>query len=379
MLTGPGSDLAAEVLTYGPSVVVEAPEELRADVLARLQGILERAEAGPMSETPTGPSCTPPASRSPGCWPSCPTSTPAARCASSTPPRRSGVDPDQLDKDLRVLFMCGLPGGYPDDLINVDLDALEGDRIIRVDNADYLARPVSFAPSEAAALVVALQALAQSAAPETQEVVRRTLAKFEAAGQTAAAERVHVEATPEPGSELVPVLQGAIDRGHQLELDYHVASRDEHTTRVVEPRAVTRVGDATYLDAWCHTAGGDRVFRLDRILRATELDTPVSEQAGSARDLGSGWFGGEGSATTVTVRLAPPAHWVTEYYPVTDARPGPGGSLDVDLEVASEAWLRQLLFRVAPHASVVAPREFADSFIASAQAAVRLYTEPGVR
>jgi proteasome accessory factor B len=46
VITGPGSDLAAEVLTYGPSVVVEAPEELRADVLGRLQGILERAEAG---------------------------------------------------------------------------------------------------------------------------------------------------------------------------------------------------------------------------------------------------------------------------------------------------------------------------------------------
>ena len=288
-----------------------------------------------------------------------------------------GVDPDQLDRDLRVLFMCGLPGGYPDDLINVDLDALEGERIIRVANADYLARPVSFAPSEAAALVVALKALAETAAPETRDVVRRTLDKLEAAGQTAAAERVHVEATPEPGSELVPLLQGAIDRGHQLELDYHVASRDEHTTRVVEPRAVTRVGDATYLDAWCHTAGGDRVFRLDRILRATELDTPVSDLAGHARDLGSGWFAG--SATTVTVRLAPPAHWVTEYYPVTATRPAPGGSLDVDMEVASEAWLRQLLLRVAPHATVVVPREFADSFTASARAAVRLYTDPDVR
>ena len=45
MVTGPGSDLASEVLTYGPSVVVESPEELRTDVLGRLQGILERTEA----------------------------------------------------------------------------------------------------------------------------------------------------------------------------------------------------------------------------------------------------------------------------------------------------------------------------------------------
>ena len=28
------------------------------------------------------------------------------------------VDPDQLLRDLKVLFMCGLPGGYPDDLID---------------------------------------------------------------------------------------------------------------------------------------------------------------------------------------------------------------------------------------------------------------------
>lgn len=44
VLTGPGPDLASEVLTYGPSVVVEAPAELRADVLSRLQGILDGAE-----------------------------------------------------------------------------------------------------------------------------------------------------------------------------------------------------------------------------------------------------------------------------------------------------------------------------------------------
>ena len=37
------------------------------------------------------------------------------------------VSPEQLLKDLKVLFMCGLPGGYPDDLIDVDLDALEGE------------------------------------------------------------------------------------------------------------------------------------------------------------------------------------------------------------------------------------------------------------
>ena len=66
-----------------------------------------------------------------------------------------GVTPVQLVKDLKVLFMCGLPGGYPDDLIDVDLDALEGEGMIRVTNADYLARPLRLSPTEATAIIVA--------------------------------------------------------------------------------------------------------------------------------------------------------------------------------------------------------------------------------
>lgn len=289
-----------------------------------------------------------------------------------------GVDAAQLDKDLRVLFMCGLPGGFPDDLINVDLDALEGEGIIRVDNADYLARPIRFGPSEAAALVVALRAIEQSASPETRDVVERTLAKLEAAGAASAAQQIHVSAEESPGADLLPVLQGAIDRGHQLEISYYVPSRDDQTSRIVEPRAITRVGEATYLDAWCHTANGDRAFRVDRIVAVTELTDAVSERAAEPRDLSGGWFRGDGETVAVTLRLQPAAQWVPEYYPVTETAPGPDGTLDVVIDVASESWLHQLLFRVAPHASVIAPHEFAESFAANARAALSLYQGPGV-
>ena len=289
-----------------------------------------------------------------------------------------GVDAAQLDKDLRVLFMCGLPGGFPDDLINVDLDALEGEGIIRVDNADYLARPVRFGPSEAAALVVALRAIEQSASADTREVVGRTLAKLEAAGAASAAKQIHVAAEDSTGQELLPVLQGALDRGHRLEISYYVPSRDDQSTRVVDPRAITRVDDATYLDAWCHTAQGDRAFRLDRIVTATELPDAVSEHAAAPRDLSGGWFRGESATVAVTLRLAPEAQWLPEYYPVLESAPGPDGALDVVLEIASEAWLQQLLLRVAPHARVVAPQEFAESFLSNARATLRLYQEDGV-
>ena len=194
------------------------------------------------------------------------------------------MDAAQLDKDLRVLFMCGLPGGFPDDLINVDLDALEGEGIIRVDNADYLARPVRFGPSEAAALVVALRAIEQSASPETRDVVERTLAKLEAAGAASAAQQIHVADEARAGQRsCCRSCRARSTVGHQLEISYYVPSRDDQSSRIVEPRAITRVGDATYLDAWCHTANGDRAFRLDRIVRGHRADRCRSPSAPPSR------------------------------------------------------------------------------------------------
>jgi proteasome accessory factor C len=290
-----------------------------------------------------------------------------------------GTDAEQIERDLRLLFMTGLSPGLPGDLIEVDLEALEGDRIIRVDNADYLARPVRFSPAEATSLVVALRTMVETAPVEARDVIERTLAKLEdAAGQDGEGLlRLHVSPTPLESSAVVPVLESALAHGHQVEISYHVPSRDQESRRIVDPRGLARVEDLLYLDAWCHTAAGDRAFRVDRILAARELDTDVADPAARARDLTGGWFT-DAETTTVTLRLAPPARWVIEYYQVTSQRPGPDGTVDVDLEVASEQWAQSLLFRLAPHATLIAPAAYADTFTAAARATLSLYGADGV-
>ena len=290
-----------------------------------------------------------------------------------------GTDADQIERDLRLLFMTGLSPGLPGDLIEVDLEALEGDRIIRVDNADYLARPVRFSPAEATSLVVALRTMVEAAPDEARDVIRRTLAKLEeAAGQDGEGLlRLHVTPTPLESSAVVPVLESALAHGHQVEISYYVPSRDQESRRVVDPRGLARVEDLLYLDAWCHTAQGDRAFRIDRILAATELDSPVADPGARARDLTGGWFA-HAETTTVTLRLAPPARWVIEYYQVTAQRPGPDGTIDVDLEVASEQWAQSLLFRLAPHATLLAPAHYAEAFTAAARSTLLLYQADGV-
>jgi proteasome accessory factor C len=299
--------------------------------------------------------------------------------------RALGVGPDQLFRDLKVLFMCGLPGGYPDDLIDVDIDALEGpdgvrtDGVIKVANADYLKRPLRLNPTEASAVIVALRALRNGARDDTREVVDRALAKLEAAAAEGGA-----AAQIDPGADadtdlalLAGRLQAAADRGRQVRLSYYVPSRDEQSDRVVDPRGVvTAQGEAhghLYLDAWCHSAEAPRLFRLDRIDRAEVLDEPVETPQEGPRDLGDGIFSQSSEVTPVTLLLDPGARWMTEYYPVEEIREVGQDRMEVVLLVADERWLTRLMLRLAPHATVVSPAAYADTFKAAAQRALSLY------
>jgi len=295
-----------------------------------------------------------------------------------------GVGPDQLFRDLKVLFMCGLPGGYPDDLIDVDIDALEGpdgvrtDGVIRVSNADYLARPLRLNPTEASAVIVALRALRNGAKDDTREVVDRALAKLEAAAAEGGA--VGGAAQIDPGADsdtdlalLARRLQGAADQGRHVRLSYYVPSRDEQSDRVVDPRGVVTADGHLYLDAWCHSAEAPRLFRLDRIDRAEVLDEPVETPQEGPRDLGDGIFSQSSDVTPVTLVLEPEARWMTEYYPVEEIREVGHDRVEVVLLVADERWLTRLLLRLAPHARVVSPEGYADTFVDAAQRALNLY------
>jgi len=291
-----------------------------------------------------------------------------------------GVTSEQVVSDLKVLFMCGLPGGYPDELIDVDLDAVQGeggelrpDGLVRVSNADYLARPMRLSAVEASALVVALEALRVGVGPEVTEIVDRVLAKLRSAAASA----------PAPGSvaqdprdaALTRVLiecERAIEGQRQLEFDYYVPARDELGRRTVDPWSLLRNGPFTYLDAWCHTAGAPRLFRLDRISRCRRLDTPLEKPAGSARTPEQALFEREDDLL-VTLLLEPEARWVVEYYAVEAVRHREGGRLEVDLYVADDRWLTRLLLRLAPNAVVLAPAEAAHGFLDASQAALSLY------
>ena len=77
--------------------------------------------------------------------------------------RKFSVSEQTIESDVIKLFMCGLPRGLPDDLIEIDYDALKNDGIIEIRNADFINRPVKILQSEAFSTLVALETLRASA------------------------------------------------------------------------------------------------------------------------------------------------------------------------------------------------------------------------
>jgi proteasome accessory factor C len=289
-----------------------------------------------------------------------------------------GVGPAQIVKDLNVLWFCGLPGLGMGDLIDVDMDALEGEGVIRLSNAEYLTRPLRLDSSEASALIVALRALREGSDDDVRPIVDRTLNKLEAAAGDGAAlaARVDIRMPQEQGlNQLREQLSHAVDEHRQVRLDYYVPTRDESTERVVDPMRLVSADGNTYLEAYCNLAEDQRLFRLDRISSAEVLDSPVPEHSGlHPRDLAAGLFQPSGDDLLATVRLAPGARWVAEFYPVEEATESAGGGLTVRLRVADRAWLVQLMLRLGAAAELVEPSELAERVRTVAREALANYT-----
>ncbi|WP_375426192.1 helix-turn-helix transcriptional regulator [uncultured Friedmanniella sp.] len=277
-----------------------------------------------------------------------------------------------LREDLNVLWMCGLPGLSPGDLIDIDMDAVEGEGVIHLSNADYLTRPLRLSADEALALVLGLRTLREIAGPGQRAAVDRALSKLEVATGSSTTDRASVAVTAGQ-DEVQARITDALQRGRRLDLTYDVASRAETTRRQVDPLRVFVLEGYGYLEAWCYSAAALRTFRLDRVAEATVTETPVAPHDVRLKDLSTGWFEALRDAPLVTLDLAPEAAWVAEYYPTEATSARVDGGLTVTLRVTDPAWLRGLLLQLRGGAVVVAPAGAGDSAAEAAQEALDQY------
>lgn len=281
-----------------------------------------------------------------------------------------GVTERQLREDLELLWVCGLPGYGPGDLIDM---AFDGDRVTVTYDAG-IDRPLRLTQDEALALVVALRMLAETPGTGTRDAIERALAKIENAAGDLADPPVAVRLPA--NAERLDAIRAAVEGGHALRLTYYTATRDETTDRVVDPLRVLMVGGKAYLEAWCRRAEATRMFRVDRIDAFTELDEPAAPPAHvDLHDVSDGVFHPTPDLPLVTLRVGRGSRWITEYYPCDEVRRD-GGEWLVTMRVTDLGWAQRLLIGLGPDVTVVGPLELVERIRAQAAAALDQYAAP---
>jgi predicted DNA-binding transcriptional regulator YafY len=133
--------------------------------------------------------------------------------------------------------------------------------------------PLNFTAREAAAVAVALSGsqhvlFSRDARSALQKIVaampERALSEAQA---TAGKVRLLVQPAPDPDAEIAETIWRAVRDNQVLRIRYIDVGGVE-TEREVEPQHVVVGPNGSYLTAWCHLRGDERVFRMDRITRA---------------------------------------------------------------------------------------------------------------
>ncbi|VAV95736.1 FIG019733: possible DNA-binding protein [hydrothermal vent metagenome] len=250
-------------------------------------------------------------------------------------------DTAELVRDLHVVFMTGLPGYGPGDLIDVDIFEDE----VHIDAAEYFSRPLRLTAPEALGLLAAGMTLIQSdQAPEALHSAVEKLSRVVAPDD---ADTVYFD-VPTPGA--VGTLREAITQRRVVRIGYVGMASNARTVRDVEGHSVFFNLGNWYLSGLCRLAGGSRIFRVDRIDTLEILQDTYDRPDVAPQTMVQ--YQANESDEQVSFTLDPDASWVVEYYPA-DVEQLPSGSLRVTMSVADPLVAARLLLQLGDTVSEI--------------------------
>lgn len=152
---------------------------------------------------------------------------------------------DELEKDLWLLYCCGLPGQTPLELMEFSFE----DGYVTVRNADELRTPRSLTQTELATLIVGLDLLAATGNKVALDLKEKLASRFSS----------QIAYTPNGSERHVIEIQKAIQSNAVLKISYLGKVREIIPFEIYEERGTT------YLRAYCKLAKDRRTFKLTRI------------------------------------------------------------------------------------------------------------------
>lgn len=177
-----------------------------------------------------------------------------------------GVTKAGVLDDLNTLWMCGLPGYTPLELIDLSFDT----GYVSIRNADVLSKPRKLSSTELAALIVGLCILRESIDDSNfhysaiGELVNRLTSVSKIPVPVSLASVVN------PDIRLITTQ--AMKTQHNLTILYHSFTKDVESERKIFPLGFQFIDGKEYLESYCYESKDFRLFRLDRVKKAQMAD-----------------------------------------------------------------------------------------------------------
>jgi len=271
-----------------------------------------------------------------------------------------GCSKQELLEELDLLTLVGRPPFQPDDYIDI---YVEDDRVY-LDLDQRLSAP----PRLTAAEGVSLAAAAALLKPSSGGALASALAKLERVLPPQSLARYRelsrsLDVSADGPDSLATISQAILEH-RELELEYVSLGKGEREHRRAQPLELFSHRGQWYLQAFCLTRKGERLFRVDRIGQVTLTDTKFPEPASSTRQVP----GGGGSERPVKVRFDPQlTSWQQERFGDSGVVQA-DGSLVVTVPGDSERWLTRWVLSFGGSAMVLEP-EWAIRAVAEAASA----------
>ena len=268
------------------------------------------------------------------------------------------VSEDQIEKDLQLIFLCGLPGYTPYELIDIVFD----NGIVTVIEPQVLDRPRKFSKSEMVVIVLGLRILSELYPEDSTQILKleKLIAKISAL--------VPIYVSKQTGknlnSNLLKDLNRAINQSLSLDIEYSSVSKDEITKRNILPLELYLLNGAMYLRAVDIAQSSERVFRADSI-RILSIGSVVSVQNDS----------NEEKVSEVSLMVDRSNKLFMErnssiIKSVEDSKKG----FKVNVMVSNIEWLKRCILSNSPGITVVAPPDLAAQIKKEARVILAMYS-----
>jgi proteasome accessory factor C len=257
--------------------------------------------------------------------------------------------------DLNTLWMCGLPGYTPLELIDLAFDS----GFVTIRNAAPLAYVRTMSSAEIVALTLGLDLLREN----TEHLDAEHNDRIENLAKKLRDQiGVHISIASSPTTAHRSTISASIARRVPVEMTYYSSSSDQETKRMVTVYDFFSDNDVEYFQGYCHSSKGMRTFRIDRVVAISltqSLDVIPDVQARNNESIRVG----------ATVRTLDRASAEAFGLAFTDLRLG--GS--VSLQAFSLEWLIRSIMASAGSLVVDDPQEIARAIRQSIDSTMALY------